>query len=243
MFPRISRYRSIVELEAPGFRRNQSTDKLRQRAEEKERTREALQQQSGGRPGVINRMQFTFSVDQPAQSTPASAQHVKKPDLKPSSQFRDSVGRRARPTTRASINGHGHGANNVEGSKDRSDKAGDKDPPSLTQMGCRRSPSNSANNTSDDATLHDSDSESQRTAANQSATTYSSSNWGDSGVSLRFPSFFSSDFGPSALLFPQPSLITPLSYGDDTSAHGTIGERFVIARPTIEIPLDRLSMV
>ncbi|KAH9476806.1 GATA-binding factor 1-A [Psilocybe cubensis] len=74
--------RSIEELEAPDFKRNHSTDMIRQRAVEKERSREASQ---NAQPGTIKRMQFTFSVDQPAQSL--STAPVKKPDTKPSSEF------------------------------------------------------------------------------------------------------------------------------------------------------------
>ncbi|KDR78208.1 hypothetical protein GALMADRAFT_224580 [Galerina marginata CBS 339.88] len=74
--------RSIEELEAPDFKRNHSTDMIRQRAVEKERNREASQ---NAQPGTIKRMQFTFSVDQPSQ--PASATLVKKPDTKPSAEF------------------------------------------------------------------------------------------------------------------------------------------------------------
>ncbi|PPQ68436.1 hypothetical protein CVT25_007829 [Psilocybe cyanescens] len=74
--------RSIEELEAPDFKRNHSTDMIRQRAVEKERNREASQ---NAQPGTIKRMQFTFSVDQPAQSL--STAPVKKPDTKPSSEF------------------------------------------------------------------------------------------------------------------------------------------------------------
>ena len=43
-------------------------------------------------------MQFTFSVDQPAPlATPTP---VKKPDLKPSQEFKDNQFRRTRSTTR-----------------------------------------------------------------------------------------------------------------------------------------------
>ncbi|PPQ69700.1 hypothetical protein CVT24_001200 [Panaeolus cyanescens] len=73
--------RSIEELEAPDFKRNHSTDMIRQRAAEKERSREASQ----NAPGVIKRMQFTFSVDQPSQ--PFMTLPVKKPDTKPSAEF------------------------------------------------------------------------------------------------------------------------------------------------------------
>jgi len=58
--------RSIKELEAPDFKRN----------------REASQ---NAQPGTIKRMQFTFSVDQPAQTAPSAP--VKKPDTKPSPEF------------------------------------------------------------------------------------------------------------------------------------------------------------
>jgi GATA-binding protein len=74
--------RSIEELEAPDFKRNHSTDMIRQRAVEKERNREASQ---NAQPGTIKRMQFTFSVDQPAQMVPSAP--VKKPDTKPSPEF------------------------------------------------------------------------------------------------------------------------------------------------------------
>ncbi|KAJ3526287.1 hypothetical protein NMY22_g10223 [Coprinellus aureogranulatus] len=53
----------IEGLEAPGFKRNPSVKLIRQRAAEKERMREANRHTHSG---TINRMQFTFSVDQPA---------------------------------------------------------------------------------------------------------------------------------------------------------------------------------
>lgn len=91
-------YRSIVELEAPGFKRNHSTDMIQQRAAEKERNREASQN-SG--PGTIQRMQFTFSVDQP---TPAAMSGpVQKPDLKPSAEF-NKPSRRAASSTSSATN-------------------------------------------------------------------------------------------------------------------------------------------
>ena len=75
--------RSIEELEAPDFKRNHSTDMIRQRAVEKERSREASQ---NAQPGTIKRMQFTFSVDQQAHQAPSSTP-VKKPDTRPSAEF------------------------------------------------------------------------------------------------------------------------------------------------------------
>ncbi|KAF9231481.1 hypothetical protein BU15DRAFT_82345 [Melanogaster broomeanus] len=53
---------------------------------------------------------------------------------------------------------------------------------------------------------------------------------------LRFPSLFSSDFGPSALLYAQPSLSNTMYYGEDVT--NTSSRGFSIIRPTIELPLD-----
>ncbi|KIL58289.1 hypothetical protein M378DRAFT_335299 [Amanita muscaria Koide BX008] len=73
--------RSIEELEAPDYRHNHSAEYIRQKAAEKERSREASQ---NPKTGIIKRMQFTFSVDQPS---PATNQPVQKPDLRPSLEF------------------------------------------------------------------------------------------------------------------------------------------------------------
>ncbi|KAF4611687.1 hypothetical protein D9613_003762 [Agrocybe pediades] len=75
--------RSIEELEAPDFKRNHSSEMIRQRAAEKERNREASQ---NAQPGTIKRMQFTFSIDQPISSA-LSSTPAKKPDNKPSAEF------------------------------------------------------------------------------------------------------------------------------------------------------------
>ncbi|THH01991.1 hypothetical protein EW145_g6821, partial [Phellinidium pouzarii] len=77
--------RAIEELAAPDFKLNPAAEKLRLRAEEKERSRlEAATHAGTGRP--LNRMQFTFAVDQPAgQLGEAGPVSVRKPDLKPSS--------------------------------------------------------------------------------------------------------------------------------------------------------------
>ncbi|THH33382.1 hypothetical protein EUX98_g810 [Antrodiella citrinella] len=182
--------RSIEELQAPGFKRNHSTDMIQQRAVEKERERQA---QHNGRPG-IHRMQFTFSVDQPATPT-ASAAPAKKPDMKPSAEFRDNALKRGRPNTRSNavdVSSH-------EGT----------DPP-LTQRGRK----------SDAHKHHDSNSSLDP-------------------VSLRFPSLFTSDFGPSALLYPTPTLTNGMNYGEGVGLN-TSADGFSIPRPTIELPLDEL---
>ncbi|KAG5733689.1 hypothetical protein E4T56_gene9055 [Termitomyces sp. T112] len=59
----------------------------------------------------------------------------------------------------------------------------------------------------------------------------------DGRRALRFPSLFSSDFGPSALLDATPTVATSMSYGEGpTPTMDTFG----ISRPTIELPLDEL---
>lgn len=55
---------------------------------------------------------------------------------------------------------------------------------------------------------------------------------------LRFPSLFSNDFGPSALLSVQPSLSSAMNYGEDVT--NTSSRGFSILRPTIELPLDEI---
>ena len=178
--------RSIEELEAPGFRRNHSTDIIQQRALEREREREANQ----NRNGTLHRMQFTFSVDQPA--TPATSIPCQKPDLKPSAEFKDT--KRGRPATRASNV-------NVDNAKDQP----------LTQRGRKTADSNTNNATNNDS------------------------------ASLQFPSLFSSDFGPSALLYPSPTLTNVMTYGEglNTNTHSN-PDGFSISRPTIELPLDEI---
>ncbi|KAI0702798.1 hypothetical protein C8T65DRAFT_696864 [Cerioporus squamosus] len=57
-------------------------------------------------------------------------------------------------------------------------------------------------------------------------------------ASLRFPSLFSNDFGPAALLFPSPSVTNPMTYGEGVAS--TNNDGFSIVRPTIELPLDEL---
>jgi hypothetical protein len=195
--------RSIEELEAPGFKRNHSTDIIRQRAAEKERSREA---NLNGRPGTIKRMQFTFSVDQPTPA--ASAGPVQKPDLKPSAEFKDNVTRRTRPVTRSTTT--------QEDTLPESASHNDKD----THI------PNRARKDTDTTSL--------------SCTTVSSTNPQD--AFLHFPSIFSSDFGPSALLYPTPTLTNPMNYGEGVRHSFPSNDSFDIARPTIELPLDELLM-
>ncbi|KAF9231649.1 hypothetical protein BU15DRAFT_68162 [Melanogaster broomeanus] len=66
-------------------------------------------------------------------------------------------------------------------------------------------------------------------------------NFGSSNKQLfrSFPSFVSSDFGPSALLYTQPTLSNTMNYEEDIRTN-TSSLSFSIVRPTIELPLDEL---
>ncbi|KAF9230947.1 hypothetical protein BU15DRAFT_82988 [Melanogaster broomeanus] len=55
---------------------------------------------------------------------------------------------------------------------------------------------------------------------------------------LRFPSLFSSDLGPSALLYAPPSLSNTMNYGEDVT--NTSSRGFSIIHPIIGLPLDEL---
>jgi len=195
-------------LEAPGFKRNHSTDIIRQRAAEKERSREA---NVNGRPGTIKRMQFTFSVDQPI-STP-SAVPVQKPDLKPSAEFKDNVARRTRPITRSTATQEDTQPNS---SSIPSDSANDKDTYHIQ--------------------LDPQDAEDTATIAAATASACAQD------ALLRFPSIFSTDFGPSALLFPTPTITNPINYGEGVRHTVPTSDSFDIIRPTIELPLDEILM-
>ncbi|KAI6098888.1 hypothetical protein EDD16DRAFT_1498104 [Pisolithus croceorrhizus] len=189
--------RSIEELEAPDFKRNASTDLIRQRAVERERSREASQ---NAKPGTIKRMQFTFSVDQPSPAAPNNV--LSKPDLKPCLEFKEShtsSARRGRQATRSSNH------NSVAGDDSNNDQ--DSSPPTIASRK-RKHPSSAM-------------CELQPT--------------------LKFPSLFSNDFGPSALLSASPTLATPMNYGEDvTYSSSTTHHALSIFRPTIELPLDEL---
>jgi GATA-binding protein, other eukaryote len=60
--------------------------------------------------------------------------------------------------------------------------------------------------------------------------------------SLHFPSLFSDDFGPSALLRPTPTVTNSLNYGEGLERRSapSNNDGFSILRPTIELPLDEL---
>ncbi|KAK7026437.1 hypothetical protein VNI00_015672 [Paramarasmius palmivorus] len=212
--------RSIEELEAPDFKRNSSFDMIRQRAEERERSREASQ---NAKPGTIKRMQFTFSVDQP---TPVSNAPVQKPDLKPSPEFT----KRPRAGVRSAATEKGGDQMVVV-----DDEGNDKDPP-LTQRG-RKVPISPASSSSSPSSS--SLSISSASALSSATSTASSSSSHDSSPQyLKFPSLFSNDFGPSALLYPTPTLTNSMNYGEGLNPSSNQSDGFSIPRPTIELPLD-----
>jgi GATA-binding protein len=176
---------AIESLEAPDFKRNASTDLIRQRAVERERSREASQ---NARPGMIKRMQFTFSVDTPPGSFPATssssytfsgegpaATAPTKPDLRPSAEFRE--GRRR--------------------------KRGD--PRSNAAQGSSENPSSSAPG------FNSNDNPSSQPAFDPYE------RFINSYEKLHFPPLFSTSFGPTALLYSTPTLTNPMSYGEGVS--------------------------
>ena len=59
---------------------------------------------------------------------------------------------------------------------------------------------------------------------------------------LRFPTLLSSDFGPSVLLFPTPSVINPMNYGEGICHSAPNSDSFDIVHLTIELPLDKILM-
>lgn len=269
---------SISELEAPDFKSNTpAVEKLRLRAEEKERSRQDAATAEPGRP--LRRMQFTFAVDAPPVggaghshlSGPGTGDDQEPPklDFRPSSEFRDNV-RRNRPTAKQSQSApivQQQREQDSSGSKpseatakttsstSRSNEE-DKDPPSLTELGRKPSPQprvgfdssgggnsnwNLSAYTYDHAlgvTLND-------IASQNMNTNERNSNSPSAAPALRFPTLFNSDFRPSALLLPQPSLAAGLSYGEDTAGtsvqgYGRTADTFKVPRPTIELPLDEL---
>ncbi|KIK61095.1 hypothetical protein GYMLUDRAFT_59059 [Collybiopsis luxurians FD-317 M1] len=84
--------RSIQELDGPDFKRNHFTDMIRQRAVEKERSREASQ---NAKSSTIKCMPFTFSIDMPAAA--ATARPFKKLDLKSSPESKKRLTIRTPP--------------------------------------------------------------------------------------------------------------------------------------------------
>ncbi|KAF8591736.1 hypothetical protein K439DRAFT_1656586 [Ramaria rubella] len=209
--------KNIEELRAPGYKRTQSSDKMRRRAEEIERLRDGSQTGGG-----MRRMQFTFSLDTPTPSQVSphkakltmSALPVKKqPAFKepaPKASLPKNIAVQEvfdimQPSTQSSITEQ----------KDSNHQSGDNLQIANSSAPETRSP-----------ILSDSDSPHTQS-------------------SVRLPGIFSSNFGPTAILYPSPSFAPSHTYGEDVimsyagtdvSPNGGMG----ISRPTIELPLDEL---
>lgn len=82
----------------------------------------------------------------------------------------------------------------------------------------------------------------QQDSDDADASKSSSSSTPPEQLSLKFPSLFNSDFGPSALLYPTPTLTNSMNYGEglNPSTNATSNDSFSVSRPTIELPLDEI---
>ncbi|KAK2462482.1 hypothetical protein APHAL10511_005452 [Amanita phalloides] len=78
-----------------------------------------------------------------------------------------------------------------------------------------------------------------RTATPTAAEPNGNSDKDSSTHTLRFPSLFSSDFGPSALLYPALTVTNSMNYGEGLNSSAS-NDGFGIVRPTIEVPLDEI---
>jgi len=71
-------------------------------------------------------------------------------------------------------------------------------------------------------------------------TDVSLSQFSSSSQAIKFSSIFDSSFGPSALLFPPPTLTTSMNYGEGLNLPTSASDTLSISRPTIELPLDEI---
>ncbi|OAX38290.1 hypothetical protein K503DRAFT_170783 [Rhizopogon vinicolor AM-OR11-026] len=160
---------------------------------------------------MIKRMQFTFSIDTPPGSFPATssssytfsgegstATAPTKPDLRPSAEFREGRRRKRDPPRSSATN------------------TSSENPLSTSASG-----SSSNDNVPSSQSAYD--------ASYEKFLAYEK---------LHFPPLFSTSFGPTALLYSTPTLTNPMSYGEGVSGGCATG--FSIMRPTIELPLDEL---
>ncbi|KAG9037621.1 hypothetical protein FRB95_004841 [Tulasnella sp. JGI-2019a] len=254
--------RSIEELQAPDFRRNQSTDKLRQRAEEKEKHL--------GRTGIKG-MTFTFPVDPTTNKTPGatvvtstssapankrSHQHART--YAPKDEFDESMEvinsaatglvidtnfnnplDAALTPTSAFIRSSGNTGSATE-TGDRTHYRGHHDSISSVTSQMSAFPISPS---SPEVRMP--------TMTGMSRTSKQPTQKQKRGVEqqqqnvLRFPSHFENDFTPIALLCPTPSVKQGNTYGEAIGFSGLANSNnhadvFGIARPTFEFALDEL---
>lgn len=237
--PMLTSPRSITELEAPNFKRTDSTDKVRARVEEMERNREQGHGKGAFSTGTGMRgMQYTFALDpniKPLATTPALN------DL-PSSQGK----MRIRTLTQQASN---NATNEFESHNDM-DVSEDHHSLSLTID------HEEGNGHQTPTPLN----------ANVSTSTSSSSSTQMQGV-IRFPTIFSSDFGPAALLCASPTTSPSLAFAETAAYDSNSGtssgshysnrdttmttvtaafetpssaHQFGISRPVFEFPLEEI---
>lgn len=157
-------------------------------------------------------MQFTFSVDQPAVPTASSAA-CKKPDLKPSAEFKDNFKR------------------------GRVNKNARQQQPALTTdvdekpYNLQRSDTPAGRNAGRAGTS---------APSNDSLADYSAQSAVNDELpeSVPLPSLFPGDYEPSALLYPTPAYSQGMSYGEALESGHNNNSAFNIDRPTVEIPID-----
>lgn len=167
--------------------------------------------EQNAKPGTIKRMQFTFSVDQP--SAPGANLPVKKPDLKPSPEFTKR--------TRAAVRAQADESNTTS-----------------TFTTHVAAPTSLPVPQQEDMIIVEDDSQSLPLPSSPSHSR--PSHVSQSSQSLKFDSIFNQGFGPSALLFPAPTLTNRMSYGEGLNPSNSPNDTFTVSRPTIELPLDEI---
>jgi GATA-binding protein, other eukaryote len=244
---------NIEELQAPDFKRSESSDKLKKRAEEKERR--------GGMKG----MQYTFPADPTTNRTPGAItmNAPKKPHKpahhhQPKSEADDSMDVSNGVTTDLVIDTSFSSLNDQANNASTPTSSSTREPlPSSESIGrgsrghYRNPQSASISSVSSDiyqtnfptptspelgptfntATLNGAGAQQQQVQLHQQ----------QHATVLRFPSLFSSDFGPTALLCAPPSITPNLTYGEVVDALNNAKDSpFGITRPTFEYPIDEL---
>ncbi|KAG8852582.1 hypothetical protein FRB96_008581 [Tulasnella sp. 330] len=255
--------RSIEELQAPDFRPSQSTDKLRQRAEEKEKHL--------GRTGIKG-MTFTFPVDPSTNKTPGATVVASSSASAPGNKrlhhhLRTNTPRDEFDESMEVINNAATGLVIDTNFNNPSDAAltptstyvtsssANADPASTT-VGDRihhRGHHNSISSVTSQMSafpLSPPSPEARmprtvRTAKKPAQQQQQKDQAQQQQNILRFPSAFENDFTPIALLCPTPSVKQGNTYGEAIGFSGLANSTnhadvFGIARPTFEFALDEL---
>ncbi|KAF9513550.1 hypothetical protein BS47DRAFT_965183 [Hydnum rufescens UP504] len=208
--------RSIEELEAPDFKGNDATSRVKQRAEEKERSRDAHGSDGSSQPSMKG-MQYTFSIAPPVTTTTVTRAQPKKPTIQSSSRAgpADQIKAPANAISNPPQPPHFNDTFSVP----QYSPADIQLPASPVEIQDHLNPS-------------------QNFVVPSQRSNFSSV--------VHFPALFSSDFSPTALLGSGSSTrANPrMSYGEDvigvSMGNGTGRGSFAVARPAFEFPLDEL---